>query len=312
MSLMQQRDKVIAVLCSDIHLQAKPPKCRRKEPDWFEAMYRVLAQLRTAAEHYQVPILCAGDVFDHWRAEPQLINFAINHLPEMYAIPGQHDLPLHNLELIQRSAFWTLVLAGKIHYVPMNEPVMAENKIVLHGFPWGHSLKPLPEEERTKNYHVALVHDYFWQEGHSYSVASKDNHSSRYRERVSGYHAVAFGDNHKGFLTQLGGVPVLNCGGMMRRATDEKDYQPSVGLLCRSGQIIIHPITTAADKFEEKEEEKGYRRKMGRTDLENFLYGLDELEHKHFDYIMAMEYALESRQVDNKVRRIILQALGRD
>ena len=307
MSLMRQRDGVIAILCADIHLSANPPKCRRKEPDWFDTMYKAITQIKAVANHYSAPILCAGDVFDHWKAEPQLINFALNHLPEMYAIPGQHDLPLHNIELIQRSAYWTLVLAGKIHNVPYGDSVMIENNIILHGFPYGFPIKAL--EEKTKKYHVAIAHDYFWMDTHCYTGAPKGNNSTAYKDRVNGYDAVVFGDNHKGFLTDIDDVPIFNCGGLMRRSVDEKEYNPQIGLLCKSGQIIIQKLNILSDVFEEKEELRGVRGKLGRADLENFLYGLDDLQHKHFDFIEAIEYAIKSRQVDNKVKKIILEAL---
>jgi len=307
---MRERDEVLAILCADIHLSKNPPRCRRHEPDWFEAMHRALAQINSVASHYNAPIICSGDIFDHWKAEPHLINFALNHLPEMYAIPGQHDLPLHNIELIQRSAFWTLALAGKIHPVMYGVPIMAERNLVLHGFPWGHPLKAL-EDETTKKYHVALVHDYLWVEFHSFPGAPEDHEASHFYDRVKGYHAVVFGDNHKGFKTLLGKTPVFNCGGLMRRKTDEKDYEPQIGLLCKSGHILIHKLNTNTDKFEEKEKIDGVRKKMGTIDLEDFLCGLEELHHENYNFIEAMEYALKKRLVNNKVRKIILEALGR-
>jgi len=170
----------------------------------------------------------------------------------------------------------------------------------------------IPEEERTKSLHVALVHDYFWTEDHCYETAPQEQHESRFEELVGGYHAIAFGDNHQGFTTKLDGVSVINCGTMMRRKVDEKEYQPQIGLLCKSGQIIVNKINTSADKFLEKEEPRPGKARTSRADLENILYGLDELDHKHFDFIMAMEYTLDTRKVDNRVKQIILEAIGRD
>ena len=112
---------VIALLVGDIHLSAKAPLCRAKEPDWFEAMARPLMELvdlqkQIGKESDGIPpILCAGDVFDRWNSPPELINFALEYLPpQMYSIPGQHDLPNHNYNEIDRSAYWTLVAANKI------------------------------------------------------------------------------------------------------------------------------------------------------------------------------------------------------
>jgi DNA repair exonuclease SbcCD nuclease subunit len=244
----QNQDQVIAILCADIHLSMKPPRGRREEPDWFKAMKKSLDDLALLSSHYNAPILCAGDVFDHWKAEPHLINFALEYLPTMYAIPGQHDLPLHNMDLIEKSAFWTLSLAEKIIPVIQEEPIALENSIVLHSFPWGRKLKPL-EDPIEGRFHVALVHDFFWIKGHTFQTASKNHRASKYKNKVKGYHAVCFGDNHSGFKIKLDDVPVLNCGTLMRRKSHEKEYRPRIGLLCKSGRILIHRVNIKGEYF---------------------------------------------------------------
>ncbi len=308
---MQKRDKVIAILCSDIHLSAKPPRARRKEACWFDAMAYTLTQMRALSERYTAPILCAGDLFDHWRAEPELINFAINYLPEMYAIPGQHDLPLHNIDLIKRSAFWTMVLVGRVTPVHFGKPLIAENNLVIHGFPWDTTIAPF--EGESKKHHVAICHQYFWTNHHHFPGAPKEREAKVYRNKIKGYHAVAFGDNHKGFLTKINDTFVLNCGGFTRRKSDEENYEPQVGLLCRSGRIIIHKFKTSHEKFITlAEEEEGLRKMLRVNDMGDFLVGLSELQQQSFDFVEALNYAMEKKSVSNNIRRLILQALGRE
>lgn len=308
---MRQQDKVIAILCSDIHLSHKPPRARRNEPSWFDAMADSLRQLRVVSERYKAPILCAGDVFDRWRSDPELINFALNYLPEMYAIPGQHDLPLHNIDLIQRSAYWTMVLTGHIHPIVANQPTAAENDLVIHGFPWGTKIKPYTK--KSKKYHVALCHDYFWTDTHCFPGAPITQEVGTYKKLIKGYHAVAFGDNHKGFQTEVNGIGVLNCGGFMRRKSDEIDYEPQVGLLCNSGQIIVHKLKTSHESFTTLEqEEEGLRKMLKAHDIDDFLTGLTELQQETFDFITALEFAMEEKMVSNEVRRLILGALERE
>lgn len=313
MSTMRERAKVIAIFCSDLHLSARPPRVRRMEPSWYEAMIRPLNELKALSERYAAPILCAGDVFDHWRAEPELINFALNALPKMYAIPGQHDLPLHNIDLITRSAYWTMVLVGKIIPVKYGFPMAAENDLVIHGFPWGTTISSKAEEiKESSKKHVAICHQYFWQDSCSYTGAPEDQEASTYADKVRGYHAVAFGDNHKGFLTSIGGVSVLNCGGFMRRKSDEEEYQPQVGLLCENGQILIHKLRTSNEKFlTDEEDEEGLRKVLRANDMGDFLTGLTELQQKTFDFSQALEFAMREKMVSVEVRAMILEALGR-
>lgn len=310
MSTMRAEDGVIAIFCSDLHLSARPPRVRKDEPSWFEAMQRPLNELKALSERYNAPILCAGDIFDHWRAEPELINFAINALPKMYAIPGQHDLPLHNIDLIQRSAYWTMVLVGKIIPVVHGVPFLAENKLVIHGFPWGTDLQP--QTEISSKRHVAICHQYFWTDAYKYPDAPREREAGNYAQKVKGYQAVAFGDNHKGFLTTVSGVPVLNCGGFMRRKSDEEEHQPQVGLLCENGGILIHKLRTSNEKFlTVEEEQEGLRKVLRLNDMGDFLTGLTELQQKTFDFGQALEFAMQEKMVSIETRSLILAALGR-
>jgi len=309
----QDQDQVIGICCSDIHLSSKPPRARRKEKDWFEAMARPLEELRALATRYDAPIICAGDVFDHWRAEPELINFALNCLPEMFAIPGQHDLPLHNIDLIKKSAFWTMCLTDKITPVLPGLPLEIAPNLVIHGFPWGTPLQA-KEELVSKKLHVAVVHEYFWTDKHRYpGAADRQSIGNWSADFFDTWDAVIIGDNHKGFLVDVNGVNVLNCGGFMRRKSDEVDYEPQIGLLCASRKILLHKIKTSHEKFTTlAEEEEGLRKALRVHDLEDFLAGLSDLQLKQFDFIDAIEFALNRKQVNNDVRCLILQALGRE
>lgn len=309
-NLREERDQVLAILVSDIHLSHRPPRARRHEDDWFQAMANSLRQLEGLSLRYRAPILCAGDVFDHWKAEPELINFALGHLPEMYAIPGQHDLPLHNIDLIHRSAFWTMVLTGRIRYVPHEQPIVAENDLVIHGFPWGQRIRPF--EKDSRKFHVALCHEFFWTAKHSFPGAPEEQEASAYKDRIQGWHAVAYGDNHKGFLTTVNGTHVLNCGGFMRRKTDEEHYRPHIGILCKSGRILRHHLKLSGESFTSEDEDKAEMEKILRlTDMGDFISGLSELQKQSFDFIAAMEFAMEKKRVSPEVRSLIAQSLER-
>jgi hypothetical protein len=310
LSTLRKQDSVIAVLCSDIHLSKEPPRARKKEPDWFNSMAYTLKQVSLAAERYNVPILCAGDIFDYWGAEPELVNFAISHLPKMYAIPGQHDLPLHNIKWITRSAFWTMVLVGKIVPIMHSSGIPIENNIVLHGFPFGAKLAPL--EKKTSKRHVALCHEYFWDADHTYSLdkAPKNQESQTYRTRVKGYHAVVFGDNHKGFKTTVGKTEILNCGALMRRKSDDEHNAPQIGLLCASGQIIIHKLNTSREMFTTLSEENvGIRKMLKSGDVNTFISELYNLRHTTLDFLEALKESMDRKFIKNEVRMLIMNAL---
>jgi len=308
---VQSTDKVVAIYLSDIHLSLKPPAARRGEDDWFNAMAYTLGQVTAAASRYDVPVLCTGDIFDHWRAEPALVNFALGFLPDMYAIPGQHDMPLHSLELIKKSAFWTLVMAGKVTPVmpaPAQPVVIQKQGLVVYGFPWGSPITPPLEYEKNWS-PIALVHQYIWQQGACYPGAPEENKVSKVRGLLSGYLSAAFGDNHQGFVFDLGeGRKGMNCGTLMRRKADEAGYTPHIGLLCRSGNVLVHHLRTSTEVLDKTV--KDVRSPEEVTDLRVFFDEIGNMQRNTIDFLEALKWAMESRNVEVDVRKEILKATG--
>lgn len=307
---MRRTDKVVAIGVADLHLRLRPPKVRRKEDDWMEAMARPLKELQALADKYDVPIVCAGDVFDYWKAEPELINFAIANLPDMYAVPGQHDLPLHNMNLIHKSAFWTLCKVDAIHPLFPNKPVKVGKDVVLHGFPWGTKIGPLQPGRRSR-IDIAVIHKYIWQEGYSYPGAPDDLEITSYSNSLIGYHSALFGDNHKGFLGKVNSIPVINCGSMMRIKADQEEYRPSAALICDSGRVLLHRFNQNLDSFEPAEQESLLSReevvKLGL--VKDFIHQLEDLQTHGQDFIEAVLLITQSGRVSQEVKQMIAEAL---
>ncbi len=240
--------EVRAIFVSDLHLQARPPVARSAEPDWWEAMRRPLDEIMDLSVQHECPVLYAGDIFNRWDAGPEVINFALRHLPKGYAVPGQHDLPNHNYEEIHRSAYGTLVEARRLVNIPPGKPMVCGGLSVT-GFPWG--VPPVPLNPRSiGSFAVALIHRFVWIKGCGYPGAAEDAYLDT--KALQGYDVAIYGDNHKGFLvkpTRAGSPWVINCGGFMRRKTDERDYKPGIGLLMGDGSVQRHYLNTELDKF---------------------------------------------------------------
>jgi len=306
---------VIAILCSDLHLSHKAPIARSAEPDWYEAMRRPLQELRRLERLYGVPVICAGDIFDRWNSPAELINFAMDNLPEhFYAIPGQHDLPFHSLEDIEKSAYWTLVAAGRITNLPAVSILSKEPKLQIYAFPWGTEVKPR-EEIVTKHVHgvpLAVVHSYIWTSGNNYPGASKESRIGRWLKKLKGYSAAAFGDNHRGFhrMGDEGYSHVFNCGTFIRRKVDEMKYDPQVGLLTSNGEIIPYYLQTHEDVFIDIASALGLMEKA--FDFEDFLNELGSLGDKALNFFEAVESFCKANKIDKQVVKIIQQSLRKD
>ena len=303
--------KVIALCCSDLHLCHRAPIARSAELDWYGAMARPLTELRELSNEHRAPVVIAGDIFDVWNAggiaAPELLNFTIDifdrFIHGVYAIPGNHDLPNHRLDEIHRSAFMTLIKSGRVDLIDPDEPARTDD-LVLHAFPWGVPIKPLENSDDMIN--LAVVHAYIWREGSTYPGADPDGHVKHFRDRIRGYTASVFGDNHKGFMV---GSRLMNCGTFMRRKSDEVEYKPMVGLLYDDGHLEPYYLDTSADQF--LEESLVYAGEEQEADVSNFLQQLKQLTADPLDFRDAVNRTLDQRKLtpESNIRRIVTECL---
>ncbi len=310
---------VIAILTSDWHLCHKAPIARSAEPDWYAAMRRPLCEITQLASKYNAPVIIAGDIFDRWNSPPELINFALDELdgfriengnfPNLYAIPGQHDLPNHRLDEVKRSAYYTLLVTGIFKNLEKWE-FFCSDALSISAFAWGEEIIPHDQDRQPENDRIqlAVVHSYIWKDGCSYPGADEKQKIGGYGKSLEGYDAAVFGDNHKGFKTNSNIKPhIINCGTLMRRKIDEIDYQPQVGLLLDDGDIIAHHLDVSKDKFIDVDEAR--EKEKQEIDATQFLTELKNLGADSLDFRDAVHKYMNKKNVSEDVRENVLGAI---
>lgn len=305
----------VALLVSDIHLSHTPPVARAAEPDWYEAMRRQLAEISAVAAHLNVPILCAGDIFHVWDSPAQLINFAINHMPKMIAIPGQHDLPNHNYNLMHKSAYYTLVAAGVLVDITYRRGMWCDDNISVTAFPWGMEVRPLSfEDYESHKVNIALAHSYVWSNKHNKHPRATDNTGlKRTLETCGGFDIAVFGDNHNGFIEHNKKPILVNCGGVMRRRVDEIDREPFMTVVYSDRTVEAQYYETyCMDCFtEDVTKRSDDLRVVGFDgfDGRDFLLGLESLSELGVDFKEIATHALEDANLTKDAKEIIRKAL---
>ncbi len=311
---MRQLDP-IAILCSDLHLSHKPPLWRSAEPDWYAAQDRPLSQLRNLSSGLRVPVVIAGDIFDDgWRPHrcpPELINFAMRALPAAcYAIPGQHDLPYHRYEDRFKSAYWTLVEAKTIVDLHDGKWLSYGDNLILHGFPWNCPIIPNRCKRKSDlEVHLVVAHAYIWIKDHGFPGAKEEHHARSYATALQTYDAAVFGDNHKHFHKVVNDFHLWNNGTFMRRKSDEKDYQPAIGILTRSGKVIRHELDVSQDKFLTTEEVMERVLNSGAI-FGDFAKTLENLGEGPINFSELCRQVLESSSKGEAVRNVVIRLLG--
>lgn len=223
-----------AILISDLHLTDSTPVSRTD--DYIKAQKNKLLFLQSlSAENKNCPVLCAGDVFDYWKASPWLCSLAYNYLPRFFiGIPGQHDLPGHSLEQYERSGLGLInsvsdpyeirILDGK---KPSTGWIFLDPLLII-GRPFGTLENFNPEEipPMKPKRKILILHELTWK-GRRPPWDKAGWTDLELIDTFGGYFdLILTGDNHFGFATKEGDCVLVNPGSMMRMNADQEDYQP--------------------------------------------------------------------------------------
>jgi DNA repair exonuclease SbcCD nuclease subunit len=283
---------VVAAIVSDLHLTVSAPSSR-KEEDWLQVQAKRLSKLRKLG----VPVLCAGDIFDRWHSPPELVHFALDHLPDrMVSIAGQHDLPHHSMEDMHRSAYGVLVRVGKIMDISRGSCQVGGLKV--SGYGWGVPLEDRPGE----NPDVALVHRYVWSNPEtSHPQADKRSHVSRIFRKLQRPEVIFCGDNHVPFRVRLGKRLVVNCGTFIRRHSNERDYPIGICYL-RSDGTVVREKYSGEDSFASFSEEE-------RRQFTRFVKELESLAEHDMDFEKLVRSSVETSSLSELAKRYILLSL---
>ena len=294
----------IAIAIADLHLSLTAPACRA-DKDWLDVQAGYLQQVRDLCPHPKFPVLIAGDIFDKWNPPPELINFALEHLPERcLCVAGQHDLPNHRMDHMHRSGYGVLVETGRILNLTPNCPFTV-HEMSVYGFGWNEKITP-PRARRKNAPQIALIHQYCWTVKSGYPGAPAEARLVEFMKPLKDYGVAVFGDNHEGFLKNLKtGTTVLNCGTFIRRKSDEIKYKPSVGFIYSDGSIKREYLDTSGDVFHDKPEE----RQDVPLDMQAFIEQLQELGEHGLNFREAVENHLRKADMDEETKQIILEAI---
>lgn len=299
----------VAVALSDIHLCSAAPISRSSESNWLECQKRYLHELVNIAD--DLPIFCAGDVFDKWSSNAELINLALEHLPCMHSVAGNHDLPHHSYKDIKKSAYWTLCEAGKITNVGPESVAYVEAKgchIRLHGFPWGYPAKPL-ENPHSMYLDIALVHDFIWTKDTGYPGAPPDKRLKPFKRRLRGYDVAIFGDNHKSVFWNLNkradSLSLFNPGSFMRRNADQVEHRPCVGMVFSDGSINPVYLDTSGDKLTSVAKSENF----DGSRIEQLIAEILAASTDVISFRESLERCLKDGSENPRVKRYVLQAL---
>lgn len=296
-----------AILVSDLHLTDKTPVAR--VDDYIDAQRTKLDQIQHLSLRHDCPVLCAGDVFDHWRASPELCKFAYDWLPRpLYTIPGQHDMPMHSLEQFDKSALALMGAVSPSVHVLLGDHVETEDFLIV-GRPFG-TLKDLVPESLpdTRKVKVLLLHELTWQK-HRPPWDKSGWTDRELLERFGDYFdLILTGDNHQSFTTVSDTSILVNPGSLMRSTADQVEHRPKCYLFYADERRAEPVLLPAADGVLSRQH---LDRVQARDDR---IAAYVERMGQNWDIGLSFQRNLESYYAENstpaQIRNVIHRALN--
>jgi DNA repair exonuclease SbcCD nuclease subunit len=210
MKMQRKQNKPNLILCSDLHLREDTPTCYIG--DFQKEQWDSLDFIKELQREYDCPILCAGDMFHHWKPSPFLLSQTIEHLPDdFWVVYGQHDLPNHNLELAYKCGINTLWQAGVLNIMPE-----------CH---WDQT----PKNGSSTLYDVLVWHVTTYKNNLPWPGCTVSS-AKQILKKYPKYSLILTGDNHQPFVEEYEGRLLVNPGSMTRQDADQLNHRPRVYL----------------------------------------------------------------------------------
>lgn len=290
-----------SILISDIHLRENQPVCR--VDDYWKSQSIKIQFIKILQEKYQCPVLASGDIFHQWKPSPYLLSWAIEHLPDnMIVIPGQHDLPQHNIELLDKTGLFVLEKAGKVKILSEGQSINIGNSVLIYGYPYGSKLQETKENSCIK---AAMCHILTWMKIRPFpGCEAKDGKSLL--KKLKGFNLVLVGDNHRSFVVKNDRI-LVNPGSIMRMTADQVDHRPCV-YLWYAETNTVEPVYLPI-KQNVITREHITRQKQRDERIDAFISRLDDEWEAAVSFEENLERFAKANKIRESVMNIITQAI---
>jgi hypothetical protein len=216
------------ILADDLHIRLTTPRARTD--NFFEAQEKKLRFLLQQAQDGDGILLVAGDFFHIPKPGEGLLRWVIDLMKEFSSVhviltPGQHDLPMHNLEQISSSGIGVLESAGVILILTKTRDPIAFGEWVIWGCAYGEEPDKSMVDTTRKNlllWHKMIIQEPLWPG----QIADK---APTILRKYPNYQVICSGDNHQSFYVMNGGKRFLvNPGSITRQTAAQVDHRPHV------------------------------------------------------------------------------------
>lgn len=285
------------VISADWHIRATRPRCRIDD-DWMQTQRKVLKQLVKIAKVKKAPVFVVGDLFNSNSDTSfeciQMVQQAADELGEMYVLAGNHDLPYHSSENIEKSAIGVLLNSQNIFPI----------KKYFEGFECSASNF---DEEDNKAASIVFKHILVFPDLKSLPPNVDAITAKELLSEFPNAKYIFTGDYHHNFHYEKNGRHVINPGCLMRQASDFKDYQCGVYYVDTDTEIvefipIIDKEQFVDDSYILKQEEREER-------IEKFVDKLKDTKNVSLDFVDNVHKAIAANELSEEMINMLEELL---
>jgi exonuclease SbcD len=289
------------IITSDIHSRESNPISRID--NYFETFKSKILWLREIQRQYgNIPILDGGDLLESWKSTPAVESFLIEYLPQpFYTVPGNHEMPYHNVNHFDKSSLNVLVKAGKVKLLNNKQPTEI-NGIDIYGLNYGQETSDYIISKNKKR--ILVMHEMVTEE------KTKLFESSTPEEILNKYpqfDLIICGHNHKRFVEWIDHRCFLSPGSLMRMDSDQIDYKPNIyAVYLDKNRIESIPVPIEKNVFDVKAIKI---RKQKDKRVEKFVNSLSTNYNIDISFEKNMERSIKENNIRNGVREEITLAM---
>jgi len=285
------------LVTSDWHLRSDKPRCRLDD-NWYLTQASIVDEIKRLCILHSAPVLIAGDIFHKAKSSAEMESLFLSRmLTHATIIPGQHDMPGHNIDKMEESSFNVLVNA-RVKYGCDNQYV--------DWVTYGDETDTVHRGEYVNT--ILLIHELVVE--NESNLGSFTNVSSAYDvlKRFPDYKYIIAGDNHHGFIHKSrDGRYVIVPGSITRQSSDMLDHQPRVVLIDTDADTVTSidlpdDITMVTDEFVKKEKEQDER-------INTFVETLRDSKRVSLSFIDNLHTAMRENELEEGVTKIIHELL---
>lgn len=293
------------IITADWHLRATRPRCRIDE-DWIKTQSLALSQLLEISCKKDAEIMVVGDLF-HSNSDTSfecvsMVQKLADKAGGIYILAGNHDLPYHSSENIEKSAIGVLLKSNNVHLIKDYFDDLHFNsgeKVLFSASNF--------DERDYENAKVVFKH--------TLTIPSKDKPDyincetpESLLEKFPNAKWIFTGDYHKNFHYQKKGRNVINSGCLLRQASDFIDYQCGVYFVDTEQNIvefipIIDNEELVNDDYITKENERESR-------IDDFVSKLKNTESVSFDFLDNVEKAMKKNRFEPDLVDAVNELIG--